>query len=74
MRFFLLVCLFGLAVGVIGCASGRWPSQNWFGQPAEKTDLEGESEPTKTSPWSRGGKAAGIDPTAREIEQNLGYQ
>ncbi len=80
MKFFILVCTFGLLVGLLslsGCATSNWSKPRWMapGTDPAISDSPDASQPTN---WSTdrtgGGKATGWDNRAREIEKNLGYE
>lgn len=87
LRFFLASCSFGVAIGVMGCATNNW-SQPLFrnqqmrvdsqiGSDASSSAAEGEKKAAVVSPksfWKQGfGEMSGIDPRSREIERSLGF-
>ena len=87
LRFFLASCSFGIAIGVMGCATNNW-SQPLFRNQQVQVDSQFESETTSgaaegeknaaiippKSFWKQGfGEMSGTDPRAREIERSLGF-
>lgn len=87
LRFFLASCSFGIAIGVMGCATNNW-SQPLFmnqqervepqlGSDAAGSAAEEEDRATIIPPksfWKQGfGEMSGTDPRAREIERSLGF-
>lgn len=87
LRFFLASCWFGIAIGVMGCATNNW-SQPLFRNQQERVDpqlgsdatgsaAEGEDKAPIIAPksfWRQGfGEMSGTDPRAREIERSLGF-
>lgn len=80
MKFFFLVCIFGLLVGLLGlsgCATSSWPKPKWMSAGDEMTQ-PAEMDKSNRTNWSTdrtvGGKGTGWDSRAREIEKNLGYE
>jgi|GEM_PF-1467691 len=87
LRFFLASCLFGIVIGVMGCATNNWSQPLFKNRPMhlltsdeadDADDAEGaEKKDVIKSPksfWKQGfGEMSGIDPRSREIERSLGF-
>lgn len=85
-RFFFASCFFGIAIGVMGCATNNWSRPLFMNQQASANsdttseassgDDEREKAPIKAPKpfWKQGfGEMSGIDPRSREIERSLGF-
>lgn len=76
MRFFILVCILGLLVSAVGCASPTWG--RWWQRDTQPTDEYSEMGDQRRTDWSverqPGGLSLGIDSRAKDIERNLGYE
>ena len=82
-RFFFASCVFGIVIGVMGCATNNW-SQPLFLNHQGREDSVANSEfdgkakepivKAKKPFWKQGfGDISGIDPRSREIERSLGF-
>ncbi len=77
MRFFCVVCLFGIFIASLGCMTENWSSP-LFHQPSGQQDGSGTSSgdfeifPNRT--MEREVFGTGDDSRAREIEGRLGFK
>jgi hypothetical protein len=77
MRLLCLLCLTGLFIIEIGCATSSWPMRPAEAEevstsaaattPSEENSKERDSRPYRFPEWV-------MDPRSREVERSLGYE